>query len=180
MNDARILLNHQLTELIIRRFVLQLAENHGDMENLAIVGLQPRGVELSKRLYSKLKELFPESKTKYGELDNTFFRDDFRKGEIHMPRPSKINFNTEKLNIVLVDDVLFTGRTVRAGIDALMNFGRPARIELMVLIDRRYNRELPISADYTGTVVDSRQTGEFVKVEWNENNNQTWLLPQKS
>lgn len=180
MNEARVLLNHHLTELIIRRFVLQIAENHGDMDNLAIIGLQPRGVNLSSKLYARLKEMYPQSGALYGELDNTFFRDDFRKGEIHIPRPSRINFNTENLNIILVDDVLFTGRTVRAGMDALINFGRPARIELMVLIDRRYNRELPISADYSGVVVDSRQTGEFVKVEWTDGNYQTWLLPHKN
>lgn len=177
--EARILINHRQTELIIRRFVLQLTEQHGNLENCAIIGLQPRGVELSRILIQKLNELKPEHKARYGELDNTFFRDDIRRGEIHMPRPSKIDFSTENLNIILVDDVLFTGRSIRAGIDALINFGRPARVELMVLVDRRYNRELPISADYSGVVVDSRSTGEYVKVEWNPNQNQTWLLPNK-
>jgi len=178
--EPRILINHRQTDLIVRRFVLQLVENHPNLSKCAIIGLQPRGVELSRVLMEKLNAMFPNHNAKYGELDNTFFRDDIRRGEIHMPRPSKIDFSTENLNIVLVDDVLFTGRTVRAGIDALMNFGRPARIELMVLIDRRYNRELPISADYCGTVVDSRSTGEHVKVEWNKGDNKTWLLPHKN
>jgi len=177
--EAKILINNQQTELIIRRFVLQLIEHHGNLENCAIIGLQPRGVSLSRQLMDKLNELMPGHQAKYGELDNTFFRDDIRRGEIHLPRPSKIDFSTENPNIVLVDDVLFTGRTIRAGIDALMNFGRPARVELMVLVDRRYNRELPIAADYHGVVVDSRSTGEYVKVEWNPNINQTWLLPNK-
>jgi pyrimidine operon attenuation protein/uracil phosphoribosyltransferase len=178
--EPKILINHRQTELIIHRFVLQLTEQHGNLENCAIIGLQPRGVELSRGLMQKLNELKPGHKARYGELDNTFFRDDIRRGEIHMPRPSRIDFSTENLNIVLVDDVLFTGRSIRAGIDALINFGRPARVELMVLVDRRYNRELPIAADYSGVVVDSRSTGEHVKVEWNSNQNQTWLLPNKN
>lgn len=178
--EARVLIDHEQTGLIIRRFVLQLVENHGDLSSCAIIGLQPRGVQLSRRLMQQLNEMQPGHKALYGELDNTFFRDDIRRGEIHIPRPSNIDFSTENLNIILVDDVLFTGRSVRAGMDALMHFGRPARIELMVLIDRRYNRELPIAADYTGTVVDSRSTGEYVKVEWTDDHSQTWLLPHKN
>jgi pyrimidine operon attenuation protein / uracil phosphoribosyltransferase len=177
MIEPRILLSHSQIDLIIRRFALQLAENHTDLSKIAIIGLQPRGILLAKRIYEKLITLYPHCNSKYGELDNTFFRDDIgRGGEIHLPRPSRIDFNTEGLNIVLVDDVLFTGRSIRAGIDALMNFGRPARVELMTLIDRRYNRELPIAPDYTGAIVDSRSTGEHVRVEWTENDNKVWLL----
>lgn len=177
--EPRILLNHKRIHLILRRLALQLAENHGDMSGCAILGLQPRGVELSRRLRQKINELYPSNKILYGELDNSFFRDDIRRGEIIVPKRNSVDFSTEGLNIVLVDDVLYTGRSVRAGIDALMNYGRPASVELMVLIDRRYHRELPISADYTGVVVDSRNTGDHVKVEWTENDNKVWLLHKK-
>lgn len=177
--ESRLLLNHKRTDLIIRRFALQIAETHGNMAGCAIIGLQPRGVELSRRLKQKIDELFPSNQLRYGELDNSFFRDDIRRGELIVPRPNHVNFSTEGLNIILVDDVLYTGRSVRAGIDALMNYGRPDSVELLVLIDRRYHRELPISADYTGAVVDSRSTGEHVKVEWADGDNKVWLLGNK-
>ncbi len=177
--EPRILLSHKRIELIIHRFALQLAENHGPMTKCALLGLQPRGVELSRRLFEKINLLYPQNKLKYGELDNSFFRDDILRGDLIMPKPNSMDFGTEGLNIILVDDVLYTGRSVRAGIDALMNYGRPDSVELMVLIDRRYHRELPISADYTGAVVDSRSTGEHVKVNWENNNNSVWLLGKK-
>lgn len=179
MIDPRILLTHTRIDLIIRRFAIELAENHGDFQDCALIGLQPRGVELSRRIFKKINELYPENLMKYGELDNSFFRDDIGRGELIVPNPNRIDFSTENLHIILVDDVLYTGRSVRAGLDALMNFGRPKQVELMVLIDRRYNRELPIAADYTGAVVDSRNTGEHVKVEWSENENKVWLLSKK-
>jgi pyrimidine operon attenuation protein/uracil phosphoribosyltransferase len=96
-----------------------------------------------------------------------------------MPKKSSINFSTENLNIILIDDVLYTGRSVRASIDALMSFGRPKQVELMVLVDRRFQRELPISPNYVGVVVDSRSTGEHVKVEWTDEVQQVWLLSNK-
>lgn len=179
MIEPRVLLSHLRINLIIRRFALQIAENHGNMDSCALIGMQPRGVELSRRVFEMAKSLYPSNKLRYGELDNSFFRDDILRGDLIVPNPIKIDFSTEGLNIILVDDVLYTGRSVRAGIDALMNYGRPASVELMVLIDRRYNRELPIASDYTGIEVDSRSTGEHVKVEWIENDNKVWLLSKK-
>ncbi|MFN5250520.1 MAG: bifunctional pyr operon transcriptional regulator/uracil phosphoribosyltransferase PyrR [Bacteroidota bacterium] len=179
MIEPRILLSHSQIDLIIRRFALQIAENHGNMDGCALLGMQPRGVELSRRLYEVVKTMYPSCGLRYGELDNSFFRDDIGRGDLIVPSPNRIDFSTENLHIILVDDVLYTGRSVRAGLDALMNYGRPASVELMVLIDRRYNRELPIAADYSGTVVDSRSTGEHVKVEWMENDNKVWLLSKK-
>jgi pyrimidine operon attenuation protein / uracil phosphoribosyltransferase len=179
MIEPRILLTHKRIELIIRRFALQIAENHGNMEGCALIGLQPRGVQLASRVLSSIDELYPGHKLRYGELDNSFFRDDIGRGDLIVPSPNKIDFNTENLRIILVDDVLFTGRSVRAGLDALMNYGRPASVQLMVLIDRRFNRELPIAADYTGAIVDSRSTGEHVKVEWKNEDNKVWLLSKK-
>lgn len=105
----------------------------------------------------------------YGKLDITFYRDDVRK-EIHVPNRTDINFSVEDKNVVLIDDVLYTGRTIRAALDALMDFGRPAKVELMVLIDRRYSRQLPIQADYIGKAIDSIIT-QRVKVLWAEKDN---------
>lgn len=177
MIEPRILFDHQRVELIIKRFALGLAEHHTKLDQLALIGMQPRGVELSRRIYQELVRITAKTDIKYGELDITFFRDDIgRSDEIFLPKETRIDFSTENLNIVLIDDVLYTGRSIRAGIDALMSYGRPAAVELMVLIDRRFQRELPISPDYVGATVDSRTTGEYVKVDWKDANNKVWLL----
>ena len=179
MSQPKLLIDTHKLNLILKRFALQLIEAHGDFAQTAIIGLQPRGVDLAKKLTAFITELQPDNALKYGELDHTFFRDDIGRGEIFMPKKSHINFSTENLNIVLVDDVLYTGRSVRASIDALMSFGRPKQVELMVLVDRRFQRELPISPNYVGVVVDSRSTREHVKVDWTEDQQQVWLLSKK-
>lgn len=177
MIEPRILLTHKTIDLIIQRFVLQLAENHAGFANCALIGLQPRGVELSRRIRERMNEMYPGNACRYGELDITFYRDDVGRGEqILMPKLTSLNFSTAGLDIVIVDDVLYTGRSIRACLDALMDFGRPARVELLTLVDRRYNRELPIAPDYVGTTVDSRSTGEKVKVEWKAGDDKVWLL----
>ena len=117
----------------------------------------------------------------FDELATDFYRDDFRRGnEIHEPKTLNIDFDVEGLNVILVDDVLYTGRSVRSALDALNDFGRPAKVELLTLIDRRYNRELPIQPDYVGYEVDTR-SNEKVKVEWNEEEgNKIWILANHS
>src|SRR4030095_8119883 len=105
-------------------------------------------------------------KINYGKLDITFYRDDVRK-ELHVPNQTDIKFSIEGRKVVLVDDVLYTGRTIRAALDALLSFGRPDKVELMVLIDRRYSRHLPIQPDYIGKSIDSIIT-QKVKVLWQE------------
>jgi pyrimidine operon attenuation protein / uracil phosphoribosyltransferase len=102
----------------------------------------------------------------YGRLDITFYRDDIRK-ELHVPSQTQIDFSIEGKRVVLIDDVLYTGRTIRAALDALMAFGRPAKVELLVLIDRRYSRELPVQPDYAGRTIDSI-VSQKVKVLWKE------------
>ncbi len=179
MSQPKLLINTHKLNLIIKRFALQLIEMHGDFSHSAIIGLQPRGINLAKKLVDVITEIQPETTVKYGELDHTIIRDDIGRGEIIMPKKSNVNFSTENLNIILVDDVLYTGRSVRASIDALMSFGRPQQVELMVLVDRRFQRELPISPNYVGVVVDSRSTGEHVKVEWTDEQQQVWLLSKK-
>ncbi len=177
-SEPKILLNSTKANLIIQRFALQIIENHKDISNTAIIGLQPRGIELAKAIYQHIRNLGHHNLL-FGEIDHTFFRDDITRGGFHLPKPSNINFSTENKNIIVVDDVLFTGRSVRAAIDAIMSFGRPNRIELMVLVDRRFQRELPIKPDYTGVTIDSRNTNDFVKVEWNNQSVQVWLLDEK-
>src|SRR6188508_970900 len=115
MIETRILLTHKTIDLIIQRFVLQLAENHAGFANCALIGLQPRGVELSRRIKARMDEMYPGNACRYGELDITFYRDDVGRGEqILMPKTTSLNFSTAGLDIVIVDDVLYTGRSIRA------------------------------------------------------------------
>ena len=159
-------LNHQQIELTVKRLANQILENHVQLENTAIIGIQPRGVFLSDRIVKELEKEMAGKPITYGRLDITFYRDDVRK-ELHMANKTDIRFSIEGKKVVLVDDVLYTGRTIRAALDALMDFGRPEKVELMVLIDRRYSRQLPIQPDYTGRSIDAIIT-QKVKVLWKE------------
>lgn len=125
--------------------------------------------------------LMPGVKIQYGVLDTTFYRDDFRHSDKPLlPQTTDIDFMVENKKVVLVDDVFYTGRTVRSGMDALLDFGRPAKIELLVLIDRRFSRQVPIVPDYVGKTIDA-VTSEKVKVEWGENEKEdkVWIIPNK-
>jgi pyrimidine operon attenuation protein/uracil phosphoribosyltransferase len=159
-------LNQQQIALTIKRLANQVLENNVELENTVLVGIQPRGVFLSEKIVSELSTEIDPSKIRYGKLDITFYRDDIRK-ELHVPNQTDIRFSMEGKKVVLIDDVLYTGRTIRAALDALMDFGRPEKVELMVLIDRRYSRQLPIQPDYTGKSIDSIVT-QKVKVFWQE------------
>ncbi len=159
-------LNQQQIALTIKRLANQVLENNVDLENTVLVGIQPRGIFLSERIIKELKEEIDPSAIQYGKLDITFYRDDIHR-ELHVPNQTDIKFSMEGKKVVLIDDVLYTGRTIRAALDALMDFGRPAKVELMVLIDRRYSRQLPIQPDYTGKSIDSILT-QKVKVFWQE------------
>jgi pyrimidine operon attenuation protein/uracil phosphoribosyltransferase len=162
----RILLQDKQFEITILRLCHQLIEVHGEFDNSVIIGLQPRGVLLAKRIQQVLQKILKNKKVNCGELDITFFRDDFRKKEL-IPNSTNINFIIEDKNVVLVDDVLFSGRTIRAGLDAMLAFGRPADVELLVLVDRRFQRHVPIQAKYAGITIDSIEQ-QNVKVEWKE------------
>jgi pyrimidine operon attenuation protein/uracil phosphoribosyltransferase len=161
------LLTSKQIALTVKRLAHQLLENHVALKDTVIIGLQPRGIFLSDRIVQEMKNSREVGSVSYGKLDITFYRDDVRK-EIHVPNQTNVNFSVEDKNVVLIDDVLYTGRTIRAALDALMDFGRPAKVELMVLIDRRYSRQLPIQADYIGRSIDSIIT-QRVKVLWSEN-----------
>jgi len=142
-------------------------ENHLGLENTVLIGIQPRGIFLSDRIVNELRSLLPHEKIRYGKLDITFYRDDIRR-ELKIANATNIPFSTENKDIILIDDVLWTGRTIRSALDALLDFGRPARVELCVLIDRRFSREFPIQADYIGRSIDTFPS-QKVFVRWREN-----------
>lgn len=155
-------------DITLTRLALQLVERHLDFENTVIIGLQPRGVFLSDRIYQKVQKILPKVKIDYGKLDITFYRDDFNeKGGMFHAADTELGFSIEGKTVILIDDVLYTGRSIRAGIEALLDYGRPAFVELLVLIDRRFNREVPIQPDYFGMAVDVIDN-QKVKVLWNE------------
>lgn len=167
--NTKVILEKKQFDITLNRLCFELIEKHGDFSNTALIGLQPRGIYLSRRVHSKIKEIISSKKVEYGELDISFYRDDFRRGnEQIIPSELKIDFSVQDKQIVLIDDVLYTGRTIRSALDAITDFGRPTKVELMVLVDRRYSRHLPIQPDYTGIAVDTR-ANEKVKVEWKEN-----------
>ncbi len=152
-------------ELLIKRLAYQIIENTAKDEETIIIGIQPRGVFFSNKVVDYLIENTTK-KIRYGKLDITFYRDDIR-NSLHIPNKTEISFNIENKNVIIIDDVLYTGRTIRAAMDALVDFGRPAKVELCVLIDRRLSREFPIQPDYCGRTVDTFST-EKVKVMWKE------------
>jgi pyrimidine operon attenuation protein / uracil phosphoribosyltransferase len=163
---TKILLDKVLFDITLKRLAHQLIEVHNDFSETVIIGLQPRGIYLARRIQKELQGILKTNTILCGDLDITFHRDDFRKKEL-IPSKTNIDFVIEDKNVVLVDDVLFTGRTIRAGLDALIDFGRPRDIELMVLVDRRFSRNVPIQSKYTGITVDSISS-QNVKVEWKE------------
>lgn len=152
--------------LTIQRLAHQIVENHLELENTVLIGLQPRGIFVSNRLVDVLKTIVDKNKIQYGKLDITFYRDDIR-SSIHIANETDINFSIENKSVVLIDDVLWTGRTIRAALDALLDFGRPASVELCVLIDRRFSRQLPIQPNYIGRSIDT-YNDQKVKVYWEE------------
>ena len=158
------ILNDKQLTLTIGRLAHQIAENHGDFTDTVLIGIQPRGIAFSNRLVAVLQQLSPI--INYGKLDITFYRDDVRK-QLHIANETDIPFSIENKKVVILDDVLYTGRTIRAALDALLDFGRPAKVELCVLIDRRFSRELPIQPDYTGKIIDTI-ISQKVKVLWAE------------
>ena len=160
------ILEKQQLHLILQRLANQLVENHSTLKEVVFIGLQPRGVQVSKLIVENIQQLFPEEKIQYGVLDITFYRDDVR-SEIHKANKTDIPFSVEGRKVILIDDVLYTGRTIRAALDALQDFGRPKKIELCVLVDRRFNRELPIQPDYFGKAIDTLNS-QKVKVEWDK------------
>ncbi len=162
----RIILDSTQFDLTIKRLAHQLIENHNDFSNSIIIGLQPRGTFLADRIKAELKAIDKKHDIQLGALDITFYRDDYRRQDNPLvPNKTEMNFDIEDKNVILVDDVLFTGRTIRAGLDAMLAFGRPKMVELLVLINRRYERHLPIQANYIGKNVHTI-VSERAEVSW--------------
>lgn len=160
------ILSERQLSITIQRLAHQILENHVDLENTVLIGIQPRGVYLSDQIVEEIKKHIGQHSIEYGQLDITFYRDDIR-NELHVANKTDIPFSIEGKKVVLIDDVLYTGRTIRASFDALLAFGRPEKVELCVLIDRRFSRQFPIQPDYTGKSIDSIIT-QKVKVEWSK------------
>ena len=155
MIESRQILNNKQIDIIITRLCHQLIENHQDFSNTVVVSLLPRGQQVANKIINKLEDVIG-NKINCGELDISFYRDDLRRNrEPIVPRKMNMNISVDNKQVVIIDDVLYTGRSVRSAIDALMPFGRPKSIELLVLIDRRLSRHLPIQPDYVGKVIDS-------------------------
>lgn len=178
MEKKQLLANEKKFSLIIERLALELIENHGDFSDTVIIGLQPRGVYVSERIISTLKSILKINTIASGNLDITFFRDDFKTHDTPLiPSKTEMEIEIENKQVVLVDDVLFTGRTIRSGIDALLSYGRPQKVELLVLVDRLYSRDLPIQANYSGLKIDTINS-EKVIVNWKqtEQEDSIWLM----
>lgn len=170
--SQKVLLNEKEVNIILHRLACQLIEKHDDFSNTVLIGLQPRGIFLANRIASILKTDYKIKNIQLGQLDITFYRDDFRRGDKPLEASTtKINFIVEDKNIVFIDDVLYTGRSIRAALTAIQSFGRPNDIELLTLIDRRFSRHLPIQPNYRGRQVDVINK-EKVIVHWKENENE--------
>lgn len=155
-------------EITLLRLCHQLIENYDRFQDTVIIGIQPRGISLARRIVETLAEIDKSLILPIGELDITFFRDDFRRRGMPLtPNQTRIDFLIEQNRVILVDDVLYTGRTVRAALDGMLAYGRPISVELLVLVDRKRKRELPIEPSYVGIKVDTIET-ERVVVELNE------------
>ncbi|RRJ88393.1 bifunctional pyr operon transcriptional regulator/uracil phosphoribosyltransferase PyrR [Flavobacterium macacae] len=166
--SQKILLTSKEVNIILHRLACQLIEKHLDFSDTILVGIQPRGVFLAERLKQILVHDYNVSEIALGYLDITFFRDDFRRTDKPLEaNKTQINFLVENKKVIFIDDVLYTGRSIRSALTAIQSFGRPAEIELLVLIDRRFSRHLPIQPDYRGRQVDSINN-EKVKVSWKE------------
>ncbi|WP_191859765.1 bifunctional pyr operon transcriptional regulator/uracil phosphoribosyltransferase PyrR [Hanstruepera ponticola] len=166
--SQKVLLNAKEVNIILHRLACQLIENHNDFTNTVLIGIQPRGKYLANRLTQMLKTDYKVKNVQLGHLDITFFRDDFRRSDKPLEaNTTKIDFLVEGKKIVFIDDVLYTGRSIRAALTAIQSFGRPNEIELLTLIDRRFSRHLPIQPNYKGRQVDAINE-EKVIVHWQE------------
>ena len=164
------LLNQKEVSIILHRLACQLIENHLDFSNTILIGIQPRGTQLANRLKQILEAEYKIQNIILGFLDITFFRDDFRRGEKTLEaNKTQINFLVDEKKVIFIDDVLYTGRSINAALTAIQSFGRPSEVELLVLIDRRFSRHLPIQPDYRGRQVDAINN-EKVIVKWLETN----------
>ena len=166
MKGVNTIMEEDQLKLTLKRLAHELIENHYPFTNTCIIGIQPRGIAISDFITQYIQTIHPEVSVAYGKLDITFYRDDFR-GQIHIPSITDLPFSIEGKKVILIDDVLYTGRTIRAAMDALLDNGRAQKVELCILVDRKFSRELPIQPDYVGKSIDSIVT-QKVKVIWGD------------
>lgn len=167
-DSGKIILAKAPFALTIERLCHQLIEAHDTFTNTCLVGIQEGGVFVGDRLMQRLSALLPAVSLQYGKLDITFYRDDFRTRDKPLrANRTEMDFNVDGKRVILIDDVLYTGRTVQSALTALNDYGRPEQVELLALVDRRFNRHLPIQSDYIGLTVDALEAA-YVKVEWEE------------
>lgn len=176
--SKRSILDNELLQITLDRLCQQLIENHDQFEESVILAIQPRGVIVGERIKSILEKSL-KKKVAFGHLDVTFHRDDFRRKEAPLKANATIvPFIIEDKRVILVDDVLYTGRTVRAALDAMITFGRPKEVELLALVDRKFSRDLPIQAQYVGREVICLDS-EHVQVDLHEESkgeDKIWLV----
>jgi pyrimidine operon attenuation protein/uracil phosphoribosyltransferase len=153
----QVLLSSQQLSETVQQLAAQLTKAHADLNDVVFVGIQQGGVVVGNDILETLQKGNPNQKVQYGQLDITFYRDDIR-NEILTPDTMNIPFAIENKTVVLIDDVLFTGRTIKAALDVLLDYGRPAKVELCVLIDRKEHRQFPIQADYVGKTIATAKT----------------------
>lgn len=174
--QQKTLLSAAEIHIVLNRLACQLIENHQDFKETVLIGMQPRGIFLANRLKKILENDYQIPTFQLGFLDITFFRDDFRKTDKPLEaNTTEIDFLTENKKVVLIDDVLFTGRSINAALTAIQSFGRPKTIELLIMIDRRFSRHLPIQPDYRGRQVDAINE-EKVVVKWEENDGEDSVI----
>ncbi len=181
MAKGRVILEKERFNLMIDRLCHQLIENYNKFEGACLIGVQPRGVFFADRIHQRLQSILKIKRIEYGKLDITFHRDDFRTREKPLKASiTDINFLVEGKKVVLVDDVLYTGRTIQAAMSALQHYGRPDKVELVAMVDRRFNRHLPIQSDYIGLTIDAIDEA-YVKVDWVEQDgaDRIMLYPNK-
>ncbi len=176
----KVLLTSKEIDIILHRLACQLVEEHLDFSNTLLIGIQPRGKYLAERIKNILTNEYGISEVPLGFLDITFFRDDFRRNQKPLEaNKTQIDFLVEDKKVVFIDDVLYTGRSIRAALTAIQSFGRPLDIELLVLIDRRFSRHLPIQPDYRGRQVDAFDD-ETIRVHWSEDGLNDTVFLQES
>ncbi|MBL7730260.1 MAG: bifunctional pyr operon transcriptional regulator/uracil phosphoribosyltransferase PyrR [Chitinophagaceae bacterium] len=144
----------------VDKLAKEIKAQMSDPENTLFVGIQQGGVVVADGIIQALQQLDPAMKIQYGQLDITFYRDDIRNA-ILAPDKMNLPFSIENKTVILIDDVLFTGRTIKAALDALLDYGRPAKVQLCVLVDRKEHRQFPIQADFTGITLETTKTDKI-------------------
>ena len=177
--EQREILDKESIVIAIERLCYQLIESHDNFDNTVLIGVQPRGTYLNSRILKKLALIVPNNNIASGNVDISFYRDDImRRDEPIVPQVMDMDLSVEAKKVVLIDDVVCTGRSIRSAIDAILTFGRPASIELLTLVNRRFSRDLPIQPDYVGKTIDAIESEKII-VEWEENTGTDRVLMSK-